>query len=138
MLDVSPKSKARAKMYEESQREGERMSDFATRVAEKALIAYDDEQMRRTVQLDVFVMGVRDNEIGRDLLKAKHAHFDAAVEHAIELEAIYDSRKDDTGEALYNVAEAGNPPAQREPRREADRKRVRCFNCGKNGHFSRE
>ena len=60
--DVSPKSKARAKMYEETQREGERMSDFATRVAEKALKAYEDEGMRRTAQLDVFVMGVRDNE----------------------------------------------------------------------------
>eukprot|EP00116_Pleurobrachia_bachei_P010479 sb/3470741/ len=57
--DVSPKSKARAKMNEETQSEGERMSEIATRVAEKALKAYEDEGMRRTAQLDVFVMGVR-------------------------------------------------------------------------------
>ena len=33
--EVSPKSKARAKMYEISQREGERISDVATRIVEK-------------------------------------------------------------------------------------------------------
>ena len=56
--EVSPKSKAWAKMYEISQREGENISDFATRIVEKSLVAYEDELMRQTAQLDVFVTGV--------------------------------------------------------------------------------
>ena len=55
LKEVSPKSKVRAKIYGISQREGESISDVATRIVEKSLVAYEDELMRQTAQLEVFV-----------------------------------------------------------------------------------
>ena len=86
--EVSPKSKVRAKMYGISQRKGESISDVATRIVEKSLVAYEDELMRQTAQLDVFVTGVMNDDIGRDLLKEEHTDFEKAVEHATELESV--------------------------------------------------
>eukprot|EP00116_Pleurobrachia_bachei_P002892 sb/3463154/ len=122
--EVHPKAQSRSKLFEARQREGERMSDFATRLAEDAMTAYDDEDMRKSVLLDVFVLGVRDDGIGKDLLKAKHEDFEAAVTAAIELEAVYQARPTDDipGRMVFNVVENTK----------------RCYNCGQEGHIRKE
>ena len=112
--EVCPKSKVRAQMYAITQKEGESIPDFATRVSEKAGIAYEDESMRMIAELDVFVTGVRDDDIGRDLLKAKHTDFEAAVEHATELESVYDSRKGGETDLVLSMQESYNSESEEE------------------------
>ena len=144
---MHPKAKARSKLFETKQNENERMSDFATRIAEDAMVAYENEDMRRCAMLDVFVTGVWDDGIGKDLLKAKHTDFEEAVKEAIELEAVYQSRETDNSKShiiynltaetkkCYNCEKIGH--LQRdcpEPRKPTQPK---CYNCGKLGHLAK-
>ena len=151
--EVYPKAQWRSKLFESKQKENERMSDFATRLAEDAQVAYEDAGMRKSVMLDVFVLGVRDDGIGKDLLKAKHTDFEEAVKHAIELESVYQARnKDevvrhavfnvlDNTQKCYNCGEPGHIrkdcPSQRDLNRQRPRPKPTCFSCGKPGHIAK-
>lgn len=140
--EVQPKSKKRAKLFDAKQREDERISDFATRLAEDAAVAYpEDEVMRRSVMLDVFVIGVREDAVAQDLLKTKPADFETAVKEAIELEAIYQERnerqKGDKSHILYSIPEELREAVEGAPSspRQTGTTDKKCYSCGEIGHL---
>ena len=93
-------ARAQAKMllFDMKQDKGESVTDFATRLIDRADLAYgsEDDGLKDRLLLEIFMRGLYDDRVAYDLLKEQQDDFDSAYKQALGLEGIYNVRKTTT------------------------------------------
>ena len=89
------RAQAKMQIFDMKQSRGESVTDFATRLLDKADLAYgvEEDSLRDRILLEIFVRGLLEDKIAYDLLKEQLTDFDTAYKHALDLEGIYNVRK---------------------------------------------
>ena len=137
ILEKPNRISVKAKLFKARQKEGQSITEFATKLMDLATDAYPEESqdaLRSEILMDIFLTGLNSEYIALSVLSEKPKTFDEAMNSAIDLEF----RISERGGRNFSDNEMSNNGVLSLEDQHEGLALNRCFTCGELGHYEND